>query len=1023
MVACPGCGRENMSEARFCSACGTQLDVSISARKTVTILFSDVVGSTALGERLDPEAMRLAMGRYFDSLRVVIERHGGTVEKFAGDAVMAVFGIPQLHEDDPLRAVRAAVAMRAAGERMNEELEQELHIRIESRTGVNTGEVVTGVGQTLATGDAVNVAARLEQAAPAGEILLGPETYAAVREAVRAEPQGGLDLKGKSAPVEAWRVVGLVDEAPAFTRRLDAPFVGRSEHLAQLEQALERSVADRRCELVTIIGPAGIGKSRLAREVVQRATEHRVVVGRCLPYGEGITFWPLAEMVRQLPSLEGILADDAEAELISLRVAGAIGAAGAGGPAEETAWAFRRLFEALARAEPLIVVVDDIHWAEPTLLDLLEYIVSFALDAPILLLCLTRSELLDERPTWITPRSNATVLTLEALGDDESQQLIEQLAAGLQEQTRRLIVEGADGNPLFVEQLIAHRAESGEDDLHVPPTIHALLAARIDQLPPDERMVVECASIEGRMFHRGAVTELLPEERRPTVGTQLVALVRKGLVRPDNSLFPADDGFRFAHILVRDAAYDAVPKQLRADRHEHYANWLEAKAAGRTREYEEILGYHLEQAHRYGAAVGRSRRDLAARAAAYLTASGRRVGGAGNDPAAAKLLARAAALVPDDDPERPRLLTELGRALRLTGKFDRSEDVLDRAVELAAAQGDRAGEAHARVQRATARVSRGASDETISQLRAEVERAFPILDAGGDPEGLLEVLRSVAWLSHLDLRMRDAEEALTRRLELAHALADGSAEHRTRAALVEVLIGGPTPVSEAIERSERLLASVPQGSPEEILLKGKTAILRAAQGRFDEARGATERALALSEELGQRLETTLTENLAQIESWAGDLKAAERALRCGLQRADEIGHRYGGATYSASLSRVLYEEGRYEEARRATEASEELAAGRGGYSQLLWRGIRGMLLARDGEFDTAEALARQALAGVGSESPDTTGELQLYLAEVLRLAGRTTAARRVLEEAAQQFERKEHIVLAARARKKLDELC
>jgi class 3 adenylate cyclase/tetratricopeptide (TPR) repeat protein len=1025
MVACPGCGRENTPDARFCSACGTPLDVSASARKTVTILFSDVVGSTALGERLDAEALRLVMRRYFDALRVVIERHGGTVEKFAGDAVMAVFGVPQLHEDDALRAVRAAVAMRAAGERVNDELERELHVRFESRTGVNTGEVVTGAGQTLATGDAVNVAARLEQAAPVGEILLGPETYAAVRDAVRAEFHGKLELKGKSEPVEAWRVIGLVDNVPAFTRRIYAPFVGRAEHLAQLEQALERSTADRRCELVTILGAAGIGKSRLARELVQRATQHRVLVGRCLPYGDGITFWPLGEIVRQLPPLGEILADDDEAELITLRVAGAIGAAGAGGPAGETAWAFRRLFEALARSQPLIVVVDDIHWAEPTLLDLLEYVVSLATDAPILVLCLARSELLEERPTWISPRTNATVLTLEALRDEESEDLVERLASGLDDESRTRIVEGAEGNPLFVEQLLAHQAESGDGELHVPATIHALLAARIDRLSEDERAVVECASIEGRMFHRGAVTELLPEPRRPAVGTHLMSLVRKGLVRPDSPIFPTDDGFRFGHILIRDAAYDSVPKQLRAELHERYANWLEAKAVDRTGEYEEILGYHLEQAHRYAAELGRagpSQAALATRAAVFLAASGRRVLRLEDAGAAVNLLGRAEALLAEGDPLRSRLLIELGRALRASGDLERSEETLDQAVQLAASSGDRAGEAHARVLRAAVRVSRGASRETIGELRQEAERAIPILEAAGGEDGLVEAWRRIAWLNQLDLRMRDAEVALTRLLELAERAGDRSAQRSARGSLIEVLAEGPTPISEGIRRSEELLASVTEGSPEAILLGGTAATLYGAQGRFDEARAAIARTLAVLEQFGRQLETSFFDRLGTIELWAGDLEAAEKALRRGLRRAEEIGHQYSRAMLSASLSRILYEQGRYEEAWRATEASEELGAGRPGFSQALWRAIRAVLLARNGKLEAGEELARDAVARVGPESPESVGLIRIQLAEVLRLAGRTDEARGELEAALRQFELKEHVVFAADVRAKLDGL-
>jgi class 3 adenylate cyclase len=394
-------------------------------RKVVTVVFCDVVGSTSLGESVDPEALQALLARYFERMKAIVENHGGTVEKFIGDAVMAVFGVPVVREDDALRAVRVAEEMQAAlGE-----------LKLEGRIGVNTGEVVTGTPERLVAGDAVNVAARLQQAASPGQILLGAETHVLVADAVHVEPVEPLTLKGKSEPVAAWRLLDVIAGAPAYTRRLDAPFVGREAELVALEHELERAVAERTCRLCTVVGEPGIGKSRLVGELLASASGRaRVVVGRCLSYGEGITYWPLAEIVREVAGtepkarLQELLARDEEAELVAERIAGTVGAASAATAApEETYWAFRRLFEALAADRPLIIVIEDVHWAEPTLLDLLEYVAGFSSSAPILLLCVARPDLLESRPSWAAPRPNATVVSLQPLSEQASRELVERL--------------------------------------------------------------------------------------------------------------------------------------------------------------------------------------------------------------------------------------------------------------------------------------------------------------------------------------------------------------------------------------------------------------------------------------------------------------------------------------------------------------------------------------------------------------------------------------------------------------------
>ena len=655
--------------------------MSNGARKTVTIVFIDVVESTQLGAVLDPEELRRLMLRYFETVAEVLRRHGATVEKFIGDAVMAVFGVPAVHEDDALRAVRAAVEIRRAVHELNAALEQERGFGIEIRTGINTGEVFAGdpSGEhTFVSGDAVNVAARLQQASGRGEILIGEGTRRLVRDAVLVEQIESPTLRG-AGDVAVWRLDDVLDTALGLSRRLDSPLVGRSRELVHLRAAFERAVEDKTNYLLTILGPAGIGKSRLAAELSSMlAGTARIVAGRCLPYGEGITFWPLREIVHDLAPddpafpIVSLLGDDSDAEVIAARIDGAIGRTAAAGTPEEAFWAVRKLFEALARERPLVVVLEDLHWAEPTFLDLVDHVADWSRDAPILLLCLARPELLDMRPDWAGGKLNSASLMLEPLTQTEADALIENLLGEneLAADVRRQIADTAEGNPLFVEQMLALVAEAGRDGaLEVPPTIQTLLAARLDHLGDAERLAIERASVVGTRFWVGAVTELMPAELRELVPSLLPLLVRKGLLRLDRSVVPGEDGYRWQHGLIRDAAYAAIPKQLRADLHERFATFIETVASERLTEVEEIVGYHLEQAFQYRSEFGDQAPDLAARAAGRLGAAGRRALERGDISAGVNLLSRTVALLPPDAPERLPLLPALGGALTLAGEL------------------------------------------------------------------------------------------------------------------------------------------------------------------------------------------------------------------------------------------------------------------------------------------------------------------------------------------------------------------
>ena len=536
----------------------------------MTVLFCDLTGSTALGESTDPEALRALLARYFERMKAIVESHGGTVEKFIGDAVMAVFGVPVVHEDDALRGVRAAVEMREALPRLG----------LEGRIGVMTGEVVTGTEERLATGDAVNVAARLEQAAQPGEVLMGQPTLALVRETVETAPVEPLVLKGKAAPVAAYRLVRVLR---ARERRHRARFVGRERELALIRASAERTRVDRCCELVTVVGDAGVGKSRLVAEVLA-SVEATVVRGRCLPYGEGITYWPVVEVLNQLDELPA----DADAAAV---IRSLLGESDAATTAEEIAWAFRKTLEHAAARRPLVVVLDDIQWGEETLRDLIEHVALLSTGAAILLLCIARPELVERHPAW------PVTLRLEPLGVDDVEQLIPEHVS---DELRERIARAAGGNPLFIEEMLAMAGEA-DGDVVVPPTLQALLAARLDQLEPSERLVLERGAIEGEIFHRGAVQALAPEELHVT--PRLAALVRKELIRPDRAQLAGEDGFRFRHLLIRDAAYDGLPKAMRAELHQRFASWLEEHGTELV-ELDELLGYHLEQACNYHAELG-----------------------------------------------------------------------------------------------------------------------------------------------------------------------------------------------------------------------------------------------------------------------------------------------------------------------------------------------------------------------------------------------------------------------------------
>jgi class 3 adenylate cyclase len=1001
VATCPSCGKANPDGFRFCGFCAAPL-VEVSARreqrKTVTVLFCDVTGSTELGERLDPEPFRALLGRYFERMKQIVEHHGGTVEKFIGDAVMAVFGVPVVHEDDALRAVKAAVEMREAFPELG----------IEGRIGIATGEVVAGTEERLVTGDAVNLGARLEQAAQPGEVLLGEGTVRLTRAAIEVEHLEPLVLKGKAEPVQAYRLVSVGEAA----RRNEVPMIGRDREQHLLAGAWERVVSERSCHLFTILGPPGVGKSRLAAEFLGSLRDARIVRGRCLPYGDGITYWPVVEVIKQVPKTE---LDQAAVETLGALLGEQVLVTSS----EEIASAFRKLLEAAASEEPLIILFDDLHWGEETFLDLVEHIADLSRDAPILLLCIARPELLDRRSSWGGGKLNTSTVLLEPLGSDETEHLIESLA-DLDESLRERIGEASEGNPLFVEEMIAMVRESSDGEVVVPPTIQALLAARLDQLDSEEREVLQCGSIEGRIFHRGAVLALNPAESHVTVS--LTALVRKELVRPDKAQLPGEDAFRFRHLLIRDAAYDALPKTRRAELHERFAGWLEKRNTGVV-ELDEILGYHLEQGYLYRAELGPiddSTEALAREAADRLGRAGRRAFTRGDAAAAVNLISRALSLLPADDPARVDLIPNVRVVQGLSGDLGWADRVLTEAVSAAAARNDRRLEAHALVQRGFLRLF--TRPEVTAQELVDVgEYAISVFDEVGDELGLARAWRLVAQAHYLARRGGSSAQASARALEHGRRASDRLELREIVEWFCVALILGPTPAQEAFARCRELLSVVEQDPILEPTVVSVLANVEAMQGHQEQAAELLARWRLAVEGFGESI-WLFPINFGFV-ALADDPVAAERDLRPGYEALRRIGERSGFSSVTGLLARAVCAQGRYAEADQLSKESAAAARPNDIHSHILWRTTRARVLAHTGELDAAEAFAREAVAfAADSDFLDSHGDALVDLAEVLVLADRPQEAVAALDQAIQLYEQKGNLLSAGRTRALLDRL-
>ncbi len=619
--------------------------------------------------------------------------------------------------------------MRSALEVLNIELMEGAGVTMSLRTGVNTGEVVAGdpSGGTLVTGDPVNIAARLQSAARPGEILVGHDTFRLVRDAVRTEPLEPLTLKGIAREVTAYRLLEVIPGAVGALRRMDAPLVGRDGEIASLHRIFEETVATRSPRLVTLLGSVGVGKSRLNLEFARRVEDDALVLqGRCLSYGEGRAMWPLAEVVKQAMVIRD---DDSEEDARSKIQSFLAGADDAGEIAREVSELIglteRRsregsgyaavidLFEALARRRPLVLIFDDIHWADASFLELVREIFAGAEDAPIMLLCVARSELLDGRPEWADPKPGSSTITLPPLDDEESRRLLGfVLGKSSSEEAQQRIISAAQGNPLFLEEMLAMLMEEGlllrgdgryvldldPASIKVPPSIQALLAARLDRLGTIDRSIIEVASVIGEVFREDEASALLPEGVAVGLGGRLNGLVGREFIRPETAGVAKSGSFRFHHTLVREVAYEAVPKGRRAELHLRFADWLTSTTRAWSRWLEETIAYHLETAYWLRLELGpfdSAARQLAERAADQLASAGRKAFAARDMTSAASLMRRAVSIAPEGLPGRLEMLPILAEALVETEEYEEASAVVAEAIEQARAVGHRGVESHA----------------------------------------------------------------------------------------------------------------------------------------------------------------------------------------------------------------------------------------------------------------------------------------------------------------------------------------
>jgi class 3 adenylate cyclase/predicted ATPase len=1027
-MRCRACQSQIPENGRYCPGCGIKIDDASmrEVRKSVTVLFCDLANSTELSERFDAEVIHDLMTRYFTLMHDCLASHGGMVEKFIGDAVMAVFGVPVVREDDPLRAVLAAVDMRAAFSELTERMSYLGNLRVGIRIGINTGEVVTAEqpmgAQGLATGSTVNLAARLEQHAGQGEVFLGPQTYRAVAGAVVTEPVGPLRLKGIAEEIVAHRLIDIRPGSPALTRRSDTPLVGRLKELRGFEGILDRCVREQHCGLLRLLGDPGVGKSRLAAEYERLVWQRGGVVaaGRCRAYAEGPSLLPLADALR---SLTEVAADDGArvpepetAQAIAALHGGILRDGAPGADVTEVTWAACRLIESLGRDRPVLLVFDDLQWADPMLLDAIKQVAGQIQQATVMILCIARTDFIAQQPAWGHQMRNAATQLLRPLSADDTRTLVGMLSdlSVHDVATSDKIVERAEGNPLFVEQLVAI-LEDGADPGTLPPTISQLIAARLDLLDASQRAVLCAASIVGRDFTRGALGVVSPGLGGPAPGRELDlmfhALIRRRLIQPASPVLAANITFRFTSTAMREVAYESVPKKARATLHERLADWLESADEGAAILGTEVIGTQLEQAYRARSDLGLRNartRETGRRAAEHLAAVGIKALRRSDMRRATSLLERANSLYPPDATARAACMEGLAEARIALGDVGSGLAMMKQSREVARRLGDAAVVAHVRLQLAYLEQP-GAQFTASLTVAKEVLSTF---ESRHDQLGLARAWLRIGQVRQSQGRFGAAVETLSR--ALSHASIAGAELERAAVlgALALSLWQGPEPVHLAIAQCRRLLAeNSSAGLAVRAALSCPLAVLQATAGESESARELVADAQKIINEIGHAYAAaTVPIFAAVVESLADEWERAVDLLEDAERRCSALGDGQLRATAQAERARALLELGKVDDAAFLAQQTSGGMAFMPVHTAGL-RGVTARALAMGGQHAAARQICDEALGAANrTDSLDCQAMALLDVAHVHAEAGRYRAARSAAERAWQVFGRKEHAV-------------